>query len=296
MNKDRSLQAAVAAGLGLVMLCLALTSIQGVASATDATGPASTYYLALGGSAAIGFQPTTARPQGQPTDTGYANDLLSIERSRWHGLQLVQLGCAGETVDAFLAGGDRCHPYVAQLAEAIDFIHAHLGTVLTTIDLGFNDVDHCLAFRTVNEPCVTQRLAAIDQQLPQIIVTLRAAGGPSMRIVGVDHFDPYLGDYLRSTAGREFAEASLEVVRRLDHHLHNIYEAAGIPMANVAHVFGIDRTDPTDFAAESQIPLDVARTCELTWDCTSVPYRSKQHPDDAGYESIAQAIAAVIPS
>ena len=74
------------------MLFLALMSMHGVAGATDASGPVTTYYLALGGSASIGFQPTAARPQGQPTDTGYANDLLSIERSRWHDLQLVQLG------------------------------------------------------------------------------------------------------------------------------------------------------------------------------------------------------------
>jgi lysophospholipase L1-like esterase len=167
---------------------------------------------------------------------------------------------------------------------------------LVTIDLGFNDIDHCLAFNTVNQPCVTQRLEAIDQQLPQIIATLRAAGSPTMQIVGMDHYDPYLGDYLRSEAGEDFAETSLAVMHRLDDTLRNIYEAAGIPMANVAEAFDLDRTTPTDFAGESHVPLDVARTCELTWDCTSVPYRSKQHPNDAGYRVIAQAVAAAVPS
>jgi hypothetical protein len=229
LKKVQHRHAAVAAGLGVVMLFLALMSAQGVAGATGASDSVAIYYLALGGSASIGFQPTAARPQGQPTDTGYANDLLSIERSRWHNLQLVQLGCAGETTDAFLGGGDRCHPYVAQLAEALDFLHAHPTTVLVTIDLGFNDIDHCLAFHTVNQPCVAQRLKAIDQQLPQIIATLRAAGSPIMHIVGVDHDDPYLGDYLRSAAGEHFAETSLGVIDRLDDTLHDIYEARRRP-------------------------------------------------------------------
>ena len=185
---------------------------------------------------------------------------------------------------------------MAQLAGALEFLHAHPATVLTTIDLGFNDIDHCLAFHTVSQPCVAQRLEAIDHQLPQIIAALRAAGSPTMHIVGLDHYDPYLGDYLRSAAGVNFADTSLAVIDRLDDTLHNIYDAAGVPMANVAQAFDLDRTEPTDFGRESHVPLNVARACQLTWDCTSVPYRSKQHPNDAGYQSIAQAVAAVVPS
>jgi hypothetical protein len=66
-------------------------------------------------------------------------------------------------------------------------------------------------------------------------------------------------------------------------------------MANVAQAFDLDRTDPTDFGRESHVPLNVVHACQLTWDCTSAPYRYKQHPNDSGYQPIAQAIAAIVP-
>jgi lysophospholipase L1-like esterase len=280
---------------GVALICLV-----GVASSPDLAGadnPApTTYYLALGGSASVGFQPTAARPQGQPTDTGYANDLLTIERNRWHGLQLVQFGCPGETSNLFLDGGDRCHPYESQMAEAVDFLHAHPETVLTTVDLGFNDIDHCLAFHMIDQACVTQRLAMVNQHLPQIIAAIRAAGSPTMRIVGVGHYDPFLGDTLRGIAGQDFARDSLAVIHRLNDALSSVYTAAGVPMADVAQAFQIDRTDPTDLPGVGNVPLNVARTCELTWDCTAVPSDSKEHPNDAGYQLIAHAIAIVIPA
>jgi lysophospholipase L1-like esterase len=283
-----------ATGAGIAMLLVGAVSAPGVAGAERPATPK--YYLVLGGSASIGFQPTAARPQGQPTDTGYANDLLSMERNRWHDLQLVQFGCPGETTDAFLDGGDRCHPDVAQLADAVNFLHAHPNTVVTTLDLGFNDIDRCLAFDTVNQTCLTQRLSLIGQQLPQIIAALRAAGGPAMHMVGVGHYDPFLGNYLRGPVGRDFAQDSLDAIHRLNDTLRTIYTSAGVPMADVAQAFEIDRTDPTDLAGTGHVPLDVARACELTWDCTPAPRRSKEHPNNAGYQAIAQAIAAVIPS
>ena len=47
------------------------------------------YYLALGASGSLGVQPTLGHPKGQPTNSGYANDLLALERSRWSGLRLA---------------------------------------------------------------------------------------------------------------------------------------------------------------------------------------------------------------
>jgi hypothetical protein len=280
---------------------LALTTLATTAAgASPAAGPVAgpvEYYLDLGGSASVGFQPTAARPDGQPTDTGYANDLLTIERARWHALQLVQLGCPGETTGTFLNGGDPCRPVgETQLSQAVTFLHTHPDTVLVTVDLGFNDLDRCLASHLVNEACLTQRLDLIDQQLPPILAALRAAAGPTVRIVGVGHYDPYLGTYLHGGSDIAFSEDSVAAIERLDGTLHAVYAAAGVPMADVGRAFEITHNEPVDLAGVGDVPRNVAQTCALTWMCTSASRRAKQHPDNAGYQVIAQAIADVIPA
>jgi hypothetical protein len=255
------------------------------------------YYLDLGGSASVGFQPTADRPSGQPTDTGYANDLLTIERARWHDLQLVQFGCPGETTGKFMDGGDRCRPAgQTQLSQAVAFLRTHPNTVLMTIDLGFNDIERCLAFHVVDQACMTQRLDLISQQLPPILATLRAAAGPSVALVGVGHYDPFLGTYLHRGADLAFSEDSVAAIERLDDTLHGIYAAAGIPMANVAQAFDMTHSEPVDLAGVGDVPRNVEQTCVLTWMCTSASPHAKQHPDNAGYQAIARAIAAVVPA
>jgi lysophospholipase L1-like esterase len=44
------------------------------------------------------------------------------------------------------------------------------------------------------------------------------------------------------------------------------------------------------------VPLNVAQTCRLTWMCRPDPLVPNMHPNDAGYQVIAGAIAAVIPA
>ncbi len=295
--------AATVASLTLALAALtaltALTALATLGATPAGASPAPAgveYYLDLGGSASVGFQPTAADPDGQPTDTGYANDLLRIERARWHGLQLVQFGCPGETTGKFMSGGDRCRPAgKTQLSQAVDFLHAHPNTVLVTVDLGFNDIEPCLAFRSVNQACLTQRLELINQQLPPILATLRAAAGPTVRLVGVGHYDPYLGDYLHRGSAIAFSEASVGAILRLDEALHAIYAAAGVPMAAVGEAFELTHSEPVDLAGVGDVPENVQRTCVLTWMCTSNSPRARQHPNDAGYQVIAQAIATAIP-
>jgi lysophospholipase L1-like esterase len=298
-----ALKAAVAAVRTSVLLVLAVAggaaatgAGAGGAGASPAPAPVE-YYLDLGGSASVGFQPTAAHPDGQPTDSGYANDLLTIERARWPGLHLVELGCPGQTTGTFLNGGDPCRPAgQTQLSQAVAFLRTHPDTVLVTIDLGFNDIRRCLVLDTIDQACLTQGLDLIAQQLPPILATLRAAAGPSVRLVGVAHYDPYLGAYLQGGPALDFADDSVAAIAQLNDTLHAIYAAARVPVANVAQAFGMDQSKPEELAGVGDVPRNVQRACALTWMCTSSSPQAKQHPNDAGYQVIAQAIAAAIPA
>ena len=255
--------------------------------------PDHTYYLALGGSGSLGVQPTVDHPNGQPTTSGYANDLLTLERSRWSGLQLAQLGCPGETTGSFLAGGDRCRPAgESQLAQAVSFVRSHSSVVLVTLDLGFNNMLPCLVNHRMNETCVSQSLATVRQQLTQILAALRAAG-PSLRIVGVGHYDPYLYAHIHSFAVQSFASTSLSVIDRLNAVLREVYSTAGVPMANVGSAFSLTHAVPTTLIPGTTVPKDLVRLCALTWACASPPL-GNSHPNEDGYEVIAEAIADVV--
>jgi lysophospholipase L1-like esterase len=271
--------------------------LAGAIAGSDPAGAADSgpqYYLALGGSDSVGFQPTAAIPHGQRTDEGYADDLLDIERGRWSDLRLVQLGCPGETTLTMLNGGDRCYSSLSQLALATSFLHQHPSTVLLTIDVGFNDMVRCLAGHVVDPSCVDLALESIRDQLPTILTALRDAGSPALHIVGVGHYDPYLAAYLGGPIGRAFAEQSLDVMTRLNATLRSVYHAAGIPMADVAAAFNMNGDEPTTLASGAVVPSDVGRTCDLTWECVPGPLGHNKHPNVEGYRLIGEAIRELV--
>jgi len=261
----------------------------------DAAPAGPDFYLDVGGSASVGFQPTAASPLGQRTDLGYANDLVNEERAIWPTLQLREIGCPGATTVTMLGGGGHCaYPGGTQLATAVEFLRDHPTTVLVTVDLGFNNMRSCIVAGQIDQQCVDQSVSLVDQQLPQILSALRAAGSPGLRIVGIGHYDPYLGSYLRGPTGRVLVPESLDAISRLDQTLRSIYAAAGIPMADVAGSFNTASTDPTMMSGVGMVPRDVARICSLTWMCSAKPYGPNQHPNDDGYRVISQAIRAAL--
>ena len=268
----------------------------GVWSAPPAgAAPAPPYLVALGGSASVGVQPTAAHPRGEPTTSGYAEDLVPLERLRWPGLTVVHLGCPGATTVTMLDGGGHC-PYAdgSQLRAAESFLRDHPSTVLVTVDLGFNDLLACMRHEVVDATCVDGALATVRDQLGQILPALRSAAAPGTTIVGVGHYDPYLGDFVRGPAGQAFSAASLGVMERLDDTLRAAYRAADVPMADVASAFAMRDRQPVTRPGLGTVPTDVAETCALTWMCDPPPLGHNPHPDDAGYRTIAAAIAGAV--
>jgi lysophospholipase L1-like esterase len=273
----------------------------GATAAISTTGGAAArpfYYVAIGASESVGFQPSPAHRHGVRTDRGYTNDLAAMEQARWPGLRLVELGCPGITAERALDGQGRCrYPAGSEVATAVAFLRAHRGeAVLTTVDLGFNDVRPCLVHLSIDRPCVRAALGRVERAVPAILARVRAAGGGRMRIVGLEHSDPYVADYLHGPRGRTFAAGSVAVIGRLNEALKSIYTRGGAAVADVPAAYRTGSGGTTLAAtgdARSQVARsEVARICTLTWMCR----RHNLHPDTAGYRLIAKAIADALGS
>lgn len=291
------------ATLGAVLLLLTAFAVSalgvlgpgGPAGASTLAAPP--FDLAVGGSGSVGFEPTWAHPRGQPTDSGYADDLALREASRWPGLTLVRIGCPSMTTQTMISGGGHCfYRAGSQLETALSFLHTHPSTVLVTVDLGFNDLVPCLHDMAVNAACVDGALATVQAQLPQILTALRQAAPAGTHMIGVGHYDPYLGDDTRGAAGQAFAQASLDVIIRLNNVLRAAYAQAGMPMADVGAAFDLRDTTPVDMPGLGTVPTDVARVCALTWMCTPPPLGPNSHPNDDGYRVVSNALVAALTS
>jgi len=280
-----------------VLAVLAVLAPTAAAAAGASTAAAPPFDLALGGSGSVGFQPTVARPHGQPTASGYADDLAAREATRWPGLTLVRMGCPGMTTQTMIDGHGHCtYEAGSQLATALSFLHTHPSTVLVTVDLGFNDLVACLHHMEVQADCVDSALATVQTQLPQILSALRQAAPVGAHVIGVGHYDPFLADAERGPAGQAFAQASLGIIDRLNGVLRAAYAQADMPMADVGAAFQLHDTSPVDVPGLGTVPTDVARACALTWMCTPRPLGPNSHPNDDGYRVVSDAIAAALTS
>lgn len=280
------------------------TSAPASAGARTTTTPTVTtftaFYLDIGASESLGFQPTgISGHNGQRTNTGYANDLLLREALKGVALTLDQVGCPGDTVQSILdtAASDACYQAPqTQLTKAIAYLKGQTGPGLVTIDLGFNDVRTCLEDNPVNEACFNAGVAAIQTDLPKIVSQLKAAAGPDVHFVGVEYSDPYLGFYLDGAGGPAQATATLDGMNQVDALLGQIYSAADVDVADVPSLFQMDNNATTTLDNVGTVPVNVQQACTLTWFCYPKPFGPDDHPNEAGYSLIAQAIESVLPA
>jgi lysophospholipase L1-like esterase len=243
------------------------------------------YYLALGDSLAIGIQPSANGDV--PTNQGYADDLYAVLHARSKGLALEKLGCSGETTTSMIEGGICTYAQGSQLAAALAFLQTHTVS-LVTIDIGANDVDHCISVTGINTACVTAALASVETNLPHILAELRAAAGPNTLIVGMNYYDPFLAAWVLVSNGQALATESLQATNGFNTLLEGIYQAFAIPVANVAAAYQINNFTQVPIV---KLPLNVFLTLTLTWMAAPPPLGPDIHPNDVGYAAIAVAFA-----
>ena len=265
------------------------------------------YYVSLGTSLSVGVQPDS-NGIPLPTSNGYADQLFASIKPAFDAagvqvldLQLVKLGCPGETLDKMTNGGS-C-PYLAgsQLDAAVDFLTANTGNVaLVTIDMGGNDFRNagCVS-TTVDLNCATAVSAQISTDLAAVLTTLLNAAGPDTVIVGMNYYNPYLESWLQDAAGQTLAVESDQAVGVLNDFLGTTYATAGMSMADVAAAFESDNF--TTMVASSQpppneiLPVNVNNICELTYMCDPAPVGPDIHANSVGYSLVADTFAAVLP-
>ena len=88
----------------------------------------------------------------------------------------------------------------------------------------------------------------------------------------------------------------MAAIVRLDETLHAIYAAAGVPMAAVGRAFEMTQSEPVYLAGVGDVPETSHGPAPSPGCAPRASPRAKQHPNEAGYQVIAQAIAAAVPA
>lgn len=236
-----------------------------------------TYYVALGDSLAAGYQPLPGG--GTEIHHGYAEDLAPKVN-----MTLVNLGCPGETTATMINGGE-CDTYTSgsQLGDAEAFLSANAGKVgLVTIDIGVNDVLACITNGNIDVSCVAEKEAQVEANLQSILTALRSAGGPNLKIVAMNYYDPFLAEWLNGTTGQLEAIATVTALQEFNAAEAGIYLLHTVPVADVANAFQTLNVTPVSYNGQL-VPKDVVEICQDTWMCSL----SNIHANDAGYQLIA---------
>ena len=255
------------------------------AASTSATG----WYLALGDSLAAGYQPG----QGEDRDGGYVGHVLADVRQTSPKTKLVNLSCSGATSTTLRSGGGHCtYEEGTQLAQAVEFLQAHAKyTRLVTLDVGANDVAHCVNGLTPDYPCIFAGLGAVSENLPAIMSQLRAAAGPHVHIVVLNYYNPFLAGWLAGAAGQQLAQNSTVLQALLNGSIAGAAGAHGADLGDVAAAFESDNWTPVATADWGTVPTNVAHVCEWTWMCV----RQDIHANDTGYAVLAGTVVAHLP-
>jgi lysophospholipase L1-like esterase len=263
------------------------------------------YYLALGDSLSVGFQPN---PQGvgKETTQGYTNDLFAYEKKTVPDLTLVEMGCPGDTTTSMLTGkGNAADAKTfkcdrsggSQLKAAEKFLKSHHKkgeVVLVTVDIGANDVDGCTQPGVNVVTCAAAGENSIKTNTPKILGGLRAAAAPGTALDAMNLYDPILAEYFSSNpTDKALSTESLTLVKVINQDIKSADTSNHFKTADVADAFETYDTTPISYHGQ-QVPTDVVEICTHTWMCAAAPRGPNIHANKLGYSVIAGAFEAVV--
>lgn len=255
------------------------------------------YYVSLGDSYAVGYQPSPT-----PGATGGYTAVVA----KGAGLELVNFGCGGATTASILQTDGCSSPYGptaatgaasyagrTQAAAAEAFIRRHKGDIgLVTVSIGGNDVTHC-AGNANPITCVTAALGELGPHVTTLAKGLRAAAGPKVPIIGLTYPDVILGEWVYPPGSPDQALATLSVTAfksLINPELQKAYASAKAAFVDVTADTDayLPLTQTTTLAPYGAIPEAVAKVCELTWYCQL----GNIHAKTSGYHLIGEEILA----
>jgi lysophospholipase L1-like esterase len=301
----RALLASALVSAGLTTAVLVGPAGSGGAAATRVKPPLP-YYLSLGDSYSVGYQP------GIGATAGYTAVV-----AKKHKLQLENFGCGGATSSSILtavgclesgygpvAATDAVpYPTTTQEQAAIDFIEnpSNAGKVgLVTVSIGGNDITGCLGAgdTTAITDCVVANAATVKTNVTTLGTDLRSAldasGDSTATIVGLTYPDVVLGEWVNpgGSGGQGLANLSLTAFKDIiNPDLDSAYTSAAVggvfvDITNDTGAYG-SMTHLVTLAPYGKIPGPVAKVCELTYFCTL----QNIHANTTGYDLIGKFAA-----
>ena len=253
------------------------------------------FYLSLGTSLSVGIQPDAAGIN-QLTDEGYADQLFGMIKPIARRLQLVKLGCPGETTVTMINGGiPECdYEFGSQLNDAINFLQTHGRKVkLVTIDMGVNDLlaSGCIVGTEINEICLQNTILETADRLVTIMGALKSVAHPRTKFIGMNYYNTFLAAWLNpALGGPDLAVQSSLLAAGFNGALESVYGAFGIPIADVARAYLSNRFDiEVPFPPFGDVPINVVLICQLTYMCVPSPVGPNIHANPDGYRIVAFA-------
>lgn len=260
------------------------------------------YYLSLGDSYSIGYQP------GIGPTPGYTAYVAKKTK-----MQLENFGCGGATTTSILseigcsqpAGSDAvAYPTETQEQAALDFIAANPGQVgLITVSIGGNDVTSC-AKNSNPVSCVETAVSNITTNVTTLVGALdgalRTAGDSSAKVVGLTYPDVILGDYVYPPGSPNVSLANLSITAfdaLINPALRGAYtsvsEGSFVDVTSAPYRLATSGDD-TPLSATTRlkpygvIPDAVWEVCKLTYYCS----QGNIHANTKGYKFIGSLAVA----